>query len=222
MSESNEDEDAGIVERFSQLLQTPMRQKLLVRLVRTENAEDTHSTPISRSSDTEDEVREEGNVGNSSSSSSTNSNSTSSYMARPARRSHRAAAIDGQLDLHDQVVFTTVHCPPFASIVSVWIEGAQCNCTDYFARCGRLDNFSELYARGVDLAEEMQEAISNVDDGIVLANNKRRFRLYGRAFHALDQGIVEQGVRVRLPICVEAYIRQMYPAADGKYKGYRE
>ncbi len=53
-------------------------------------------------------------------------------------------------------------------------------------------------------------------------NNKRRKRLYKRVFNAMDFGELERGERRRLPHCVCAVIRQVYPDETGCYMEFKD
>ena len=52
-------------------------------------------------------------------------------------------------------------------------------------------------------------------------NNVKRKELYRRVHIAVNFGPVERGER-RLPNCVEAVVRRIYPETSGRYMGFKD
>lgn len=147
------------------------------------------------------------------------------------------------LRLHDPLPDTTLHCAPLPHI-NIFLEHKKfvCNCLTFTAteECFYTNNFSFFLDADVSINfEELEiEAHEGLDDDYRPANNNMRKVLYSRVYRALDVGYTymqsnEKGVkskkgtyqkreRIRLPSCVEARIRQIYPSKNGMYMGFKE
>lgn len=123
------------------------------------------------------------------------------------------------LHLHPPPMFLTRHCPPFATIQPT-LDG-ECDCNDFgMDSCGRTDDFQ--FFSELKLGEEYNISLNSVSSVERLPSNILRKRLYKMLFHATDFGLLEKNERRKLPNCVVARIRQIYPSSTGTYMGYRE
>ena len=130
-------------------------------------------------------------------------------------------AFDGHnsIHLHDPPIFASKHCPPFESIENTLY--GECDCDDFGMEvCGQTDEFN--FFAVLSLGEEYNISLNSVNSLDRLASNLLRKRLYKLLFHATDFGILEKKERRKLPNCVFARIRQIYPSTSGDYMGYRE
>ena len=123
------------------------------------------------------------------------------------------------IHLHDPPIFATRHCPPFASIDDTLY--GECDCNDFgMDICGQTDDFQ--FFEALRLGEEYNISLNTVDSIDRITSNVLRKRLYKMLFHATDFGILEKNERRKLPNCVVARIRQIYPSKTGDYMGYKE
>lgn len=126
-----------------------------------------------------------------------------------------------RLQLHNPVICNTHNCPPFLSIQSVWVPGAVCDCVagHDLPCCVQRNNFAFFKEEGLDFEDIFHTASSNVNNRHAESNDSLRHYLYRKCAQILDFG---QNERRRLPVCVEARIRQIYPEKNGLYTGYQE
>jgi hypothetical protein len=76
----------------------------------------------------------------------------------------------------------------------------------------------------INFVEETAFALRNYNtpNCFLLPNNKQRKRLYAKVFLALDFGGLLPGERRKLPNCVCAKIRSIYPDESGYYMEFKE
>ena len=86
--------------------------------------------------------------------------------------------------------------------------------------CGQTDDFQ--FFESLRLGEEYNISLNSVDSIDRITSNLLRKRLYKMLLHATDFGILEEDERPRLPNCVVARIRQIYPSKSGNYMDYNE
>lgn len=122
-------------------------------------------------------------------------------------------------NVHQQVIFDSIHCPPFESIASTMVGICDCN---HFGMgvCGQSDNF-QIFPT-LNFLEELEVAKDTIHSPLRIESNLLRKRLYKLLFHATDFGILEPNERRKLPNCAVAKIRQIYPSSTGDYMGFKE
>ena len=112
------------------------------------------------------------------------------------------------------------HQPPMDQIVMT--PGDRCNCVSFgLPNCARV-NQDHLKSRGFDADSKLERAraISNRLDKE--PNSLKRKQLHWIVHSALSFGPMERGERGRLPSCVEAIVRRLYPETSGLYMGFRD
>lgn len=134
------------------------------------------------------------------------------------------------LTLHAPVVHHAIHCPPMTTPVGPHGAGSGCNCVSRFGLpdC-LLDHNRQTHqffaANGLDFDVKLRLARLRYTDPLTAhkGNNLMRKVLYKKVFHIMDWGgVLQPAERRRLPVCVEATIRMIYPSTNGEYMGYRE
>ena len=123
------------------------------------------------------------------------------------------------IHIHESINFDSLHCPPLGSIL-ISMFGA-CDCSDFgMVCCGQIDDFQ--FFASMNLMEELDDASKTINSPLRIASNLLRKRLYKLLYHAIDFGILEKNERRKLPNCVVAKIRQIYPSSSGDYMGFKE
>jgi hypothetical protein len=151
-----------------------------------------------------------------SDSESDSSNNTSSLDSSEIDHNY---GVNELVYVHSPRDHASLHCPPFESINST--QHGICNCTSFaMIDCCQTDGYS--FFTDLDFESEHQLAADTVNDILRLPSNLKRKRLYKLVFLKCDFGILEPGERRRLPNCVVAKIRQMYPSNSGLYMGFKE
>jgi hypothetical protein len=128
----------------------------------------------------------------------------------------------------------TRNCPPRRGLT--FVPGEPCNCRNFnIDLCLQINNFQVITDnlrpdRELSFEEEMQWAIIAVDN-VVEENHVQRKRLCRTCFRILrNEGYFGQWTwedsqnkeRRRLPKCIEAKIRQIFPEYSGLYMWFKE
>ena len=112
------------------------------------------------------------------------------------------------------------HQPPLQFLATVFQP--PCNCRQFGLPCCAQENDFLFFAqRQLNFVEEHQQSVNTAHDPLRKPNNRMRKKLYKRSFYALNFGVHERGERRRLPKCVEARVRQIYPSTSGIYMGFQ-
>lgn len=99
----------------------------------------------------------------------------------------------------------------------------SCDCVSRgLFECCSTNNYSFYENKGILLGCEYEKAMRSCESDDRGTNNLQRKKLYKACFHAMDFGPMGEGERRKLPTCLEAKIRQIYPSETGLYMGYRE
>ena len=128
--------------------------------------------------------------------------------------------VEDRVYVHPPLNPVQFHQPPMDQIVMT--PGDACNCTYMgLPNCAR-ENQDFLIAEGFNADTELERArnIHNRLDGE--ANNKKRKALYRRLISVMNWGPMVIGERRRLPNCLEAIVRRLYPETSGLYMGFRD
>ena len=133
---------------------------------------------------------------------------------------HLGAVADGLvIHHHEPMVFNTIHCPPFESIVHTLF--GECDCLEFGMEvCGQTDEFQ--FFSELDFVDRHIKALETADSLDRVSSNLIKKSIYISLFDAIDFGILEKKERRKLPNCVVARIRQIYPSKTGDYMGFKE
>jgi hypothetical protein len=124
----------------------------------------------------------------------------------------------GVENLHPAVQYESIHCPPLAEL-HMEVDRV-CNCNEFGLDC-ILQSWDNEDAP-MDFTAIYEGAEATVDSEVRRPNNANRKALYRTAFSKLDFNDYEEGQRRRLPHCLVARIRQIYPSGSGSYMGFLE
>ena len=127
---------------------------------------------------------------------------------------------DERIPVHPPLNPADVHQPPMENIVMA--PGDVCNCLAFgLGNCVIADG-DYFRSRNIDFDYELQYARDTCHMIERYPNNVKRKELYGRVHSAINFGPMERGDRRRLPNCVEAVVRRIYPETSGRYMGFKD
>ena len=133
---------------------------------------------------------------------------------------NRRIVTDERIYVHPPLDPADVHQPPMENIVMA--PGDVCNCLAFgLGGCVVADN-GYLRSKDIDFDHELQHARGTCHMMERCSNNVKRKELYRRVHSAIYFGPMERGDRRRLPNCVEAVMRRIYPETSGRYMGFKD
>ena len=133
---------------------------------------------------------------------------------------NRRVVTDGRIEVHPPLHPADVHQPPMENVVMAL--GDVCNCVAFgLGNCVIADG-DYLRSRDIDFDHELQRARETCHMIERCPNNVKRKELHRRVHSAISFGPMERGDRRRLPSCVEAVVRRVYPETSGWCMGFKD
>ena len=133
---------------------------------------------------------------------------------------NRRVVTDGRIEVHRPLNPVGVHQPPMENIVMA--PNAICDCLAFgLGNCVIADR-DYFRSRDIDFDHELQYARDTCHMIERCTNNVKRKELYRKVHRTLNFGPMERGDRRKLPNCVEAVVRRIYPETNGRYMGFKD
>jgi len=136
----------------------------------------------------------------------------------------------GLVKVHERIDSDCRNVPPIDNIEVLRVDACDCLATNLLYCC-RDDEYEFFgYQQGIhkmDFMEIEDMAYANRNNFLVDPNNLQRKALYRRVYWLLDfyaeyHPDTKRLVRKKLPSCIMARIRKIYPSRSGYYMGFKE
>lgn len=185
--------------------------------------DDEHNSDDASNDSKDDDSDDEDDSSFVDDSASENSASTRSEFSTAVNDRSGDSDVKRKIHIHDPIANVKIpgRAPPFSDVDILRVEECDCefrglpecilenNC-DYFRHCPNPIFFDN----------ELEKAQNNQFKEAIERNECQRFRLYGEVYRGMPAHLHVPTVRIQLPSCVMAKIRQLYPDDNGNYTGF--